>query len=185
MRALDVLPEYALVPKDVADVSLLVAGVPFPKDFETRLKNVYKRLFRVYAHMYHSHIEKIITLGAEPHLNTCFKHFMYFILEFSLVERKELEPLAEICKVRGVRTCRSNLAGEVVSINSYGLELAGSRARTAAPCRQVVGRAFGVDLGSMQLHCMRYAECAMSPVTRQAKVCASVEGQRQTIDRDA
>jgi len=38
-------------------------GVPFPKDFETRLKNIYKRLFRVYAHMYHSHIEKIITLG--------------------------------------------------------------------------------------------------------------------------
>ena len=37
--------------------------------------------------------------GAEPHLNTCFKHFMFFILEFSLVERKELEPLAEICKV--------------------------------------------------------------------------------------
>jgi hypothetical protein len=49
---------------------------------------------------YHSHIEKIIALGAEPHLNTCFKHFMYFILEFSLVERKELEPLAEICTVR-------------------------------------------------------------------------------------
>ena len=102
MRGMEVLPEYALVPKDMADVSLLIAGVPFPKDFETRLKNVYKRLFRVYAHMYHSHIEKIITLGAEPHLNTCFKHFMYFILEFSLVERKELEPLAEICKVRAV-----------------------------------------------------------------------------------
>jgi len=29
---------------------------------------------------------------------------MYFILEFSLVERKELEPLAEICKV-GVCVC--------------------------------------------------------------------------------
>jgi hypothetical protein len=29
---------------------------------------------------------------------------MYFILEFSLVERKELEPLAEICKV-GARVC--------------------------------------------------------------------------------
>lgn len=101
MQGMEVLPEYALVPKDMADASLLIAGVPFPKDFETRLKNVYKRLFRVYAHMYHSHIEKIITLGAEPHLNTCFKHFMYFILEFSLVERKELEPLAEICKVRG------------------------------------------------------------------------------------
>ena len=49
--------------------------------------------------MYHSHVEAIIALGAEAHLNTCFKHFMYFILEFGLVERKELEPLAEICSV--------------------------------------------------------------------------------------
>ena len=49
--------------------------------------------------MYHSHVESIIALGAEAHLNTCFKHFMYFILEFALVERKELEPLVEICMV--------------------------------------------------------------------------------------
>jgi hypothetical protein len=42
---------------------VLLPGVPFPKDFEGRLKNIYKRLFRVYAHMYHSHIEKIISLG--------------------------------------------------------------------------------------------------------------------------
>ena len=69
------------------------------------MKNIFKRLFRVYAHMYHSHIEKIIALGAEPHLNTCFKHFMYFVLEFSLVERKELEPLAEICKVKAQHDC--------------------------------------------------------------------------------
>ncbi len=65
-----------------------------------RVKNIFKRLFRVYAHMYHSHVESIIALGAEAHLNTCFKHFMYFILEFGLVERKELEPLVEICMVR-------------------------------------------------------------------------------------
>jgi MOB kinase activator 1 len=65
-----------------------------------RVKNIFKRLFRVYGHMYHSHVESIIALGAEAHLNTCFKHFMYFILEFNLVERKELEPLVEICMVR-------------------------------------------------------------------------------------
>jgi len=67
-----------------------------------RVKNIFKRLFRVYGHMYHSHIEKIIALGAEPHLNTCFKHFMYFITEFSLIERKELEPLKEICAGLGM-----------------------------------------------------------------------------------
>ena len=33
-------------------------------------------------------------LGAEPHLNTCFKHYMYFVYEFNLIPRKEeLAPL--------------------------------------------------------------------------------------------
>ena len=33
---------------------------------------IFKRLFRVYAHIYHSHFQKIVSLGAEAHLNTCF-----------------------------------------------------------------------------------------------------------------
>lgn len=32
-------------------------------------------------------------LEAEPHLNTSFKHFVYFIDEFKLVDNKELTPL--------------------------------------------------------------------------------------------
>ena len=36
-------------------------------------------------------------LGAEPHLNTCFKHYMYFVYEFNLIPRKEeLQPLQEL-----------------------------------------------------------------------------------------
>ena len=36
-------------------------------------------------------------LGAEPHLNTCFKHYMYFVNEFDLIPRKEeLQPLQEL-----------------------------------------------------------------------------------------
>ena len=58
------------------------AGVPFPKDFEGRLKNIYKRLFRVYAHMYHSHIEKIISLGTTLGLIAC--HLFSFISVRSL-----------------------------------------------------------------------------------------------------
>jgi MOB kinase activator 1 len=38
----------------------------------------------------------VVQLGAEPHLNTCFKHFVYFIEEFGLVEKKELAPLQEL-----------------------------------------------------------------------------------------
>jgi len=35
-------------------------------------------------------------LSAETHLNTCFKHFIYFIDQFNLVDQKELAPLAEL-----------------------------------------------------------------------------------------
>jgi MOB kinase activator 1 len=48
-------------------------GVPFPKTFPDTVKKIFKRLFRVYAHMYHSHFPKIVALGEEPHLNTSFK----------------------------------------------------------------------------------------------------------------
>jgi len=33
----------------------------------------------------------------EPHVNTCYKHFYYFVCEFNLVDKKELEPLVSFC----------------------------------------------------------------------------------------
>eukprot|EP00123_Amoebidium_parasiticum_P005900 comp16976_c0_seq1/m.15624 comp16976_c0_seq1/g.15624 ORF comp16976_c0_seq1/g.15624 comp16976_c0_seq1/m.15624 type:complete len:216 (-) comp16976_c0_seq1:714-1361(-) len=71
-------------------------GVPFPKTFPGVAKNILKRLFRVYAHIYHSHFNKIVSLGEEAHLNTSFKHFIFFIQEFNLIEKKELAPLQEL-----------------------------------------------------------------------------------------
>lgn len=50
-----------------------VLGVPFPKNFRETVRNIFKRLFRVYAHIYHSHFPKIVALGEEAHLNTSFK----------------------------------------------------------------------------------------------------------------
>merc|ERR1712166_1123296 len=75
----------------------LQLGTPFPKNFgSTVVKTIFKRLFRVYAHIYHSHFEKIVGLGAEAHLNTCYKHFIYFVSEFNLVDDKELNALADL-----------------------------------------------------------------------------------------
>jgi MOB kinase activator 1 len=70
--------------------------VPFSKNFQSIIKVIFKRLFRVYAHMYHSHFHHIMSLGLEYHLNTCFKHFIFFIDQFKLVDSKELAPLAEL-----------------------------------------------------------------------------------------
>lgn len=35
-------------------------------------------------------------MGAEAHVNTCYKHFYYFVTELNLIDRKELEPLVSV-----------------------------------------------------------------------------------------
>ena len=73
-----------------------VIGVPFPRNFFQIIKVIFKRLFRVYAHIYYTHFPHIVKLGCQYHINTCFKHFIFFIERFNLVEPKELAPLAEL-----------------------------------------------------------------------------------------
>eukprot|EP01137_Pigoraptor_chileana_P006075 Opistho-2@50019 len=71
-------------------------GVAFPKTFLPTVKNIFKRLFRVFAHVYFHHFDKLQSIGAEAHVNTCYKHFYLFVTEFQLIEPKELEPLKEL-----------------------------------------------------------------------------------------
>lgn len=64
---------------------------PFPADFVgTYVKDIFKRMFRVFAIIYHRHFDKIQELDAAAHLNTCFKHFLFFSFAFSLIDDKEL-----------------------------------------------------------------------------------------------
>jgi len=71
-------------------------GNGFPSNFHRIVSTIFKRMFRVYAHMYHSHAQQLRELGAEAHLNTCFKHFIFFTQAFGLVDRRELAPLQEL-----------------------------------------------------------------------------------------
>jgi len=68
----------------------------FGRSFLPTVKKILSRMFRVYAHVYHTHWEKVKSLGAEAHINTCFKHFYYFTSEFQLIEEKDLEPLKSL-----------------------------------------------------------------------------------------
>lgn len=58
---------------------MFFTGVPFPKNFLSIAKTILKRLFRVYAHIYHQHFTEVVQLGEEAHLNTSFKHFIFFV----------------------------------------------------------------------------------------------------------
>lgn len=72
------------------------AGVEFPKDFSNIVKSICKKLLRVFAHMYHSHFDKILCLQGEGHFNTLFIHFYCFVQEFGLVDKKEFIPLNDL-----------------------------------------------------------------------------------------
>lgn len=69
------------------------SGTPFPKNFMQVAKKILSRLFRVFVHVYIHHFDRVSQMGAEAHVNTCYKHFYYFVIEFNLMDHKELEPL--------------------------------------------------------------------------------------------
>ncbi|KAM0790190.1 MOB kinase activator 1B [Microbotryomycetes sp. NB124-2] len=71
-------------------------GVPFPRNFQTTVKSIVRRLFRVYAHLYNHHFAQLCALSIEAHINTSYRHFLLFVNEFNLIEKKELVPLAEL-----------------------------------------------------------------------------------------
>lgn len=60
------------------------------------VKQIFNRLFRLYAIIYTSHYMDVESVGAVPHLNTSFKHFMYFVFEFDLVKEQEFGALPDI-----------------------------------------------------------------------------------------
>lgn len=72
------------------------AGDKFPADFAKRVAAIFKRMFRVYGHIYCHHLSQIVLLGAEAHLNTCFRHFYLFSRQFNLIEDAELAPLQDL-----------------------------------------------------------------------------------------
>jgi len=72
----------------------------FPRDFiSTTVRPIFRQLFRVFAHIYHQHYEKILHLEEEAHLNTLFAHFISFSNEYDLLDKKEIAPLQELIEL--------------------------------------------------------------------------------------
>lgn len=46
----------------------LVPDSSYPKKFHAICSTIYKRFFRIYAHIYHSHFKEIQALGADAHV---------------------------------------------------------------------------------------------------------------------
>ncbi|KAJ3024149.1 hypothetical protein HKX48_005549 [Thoreauomyces humboldtii] len=94
-------PEYiefllGWVDSQLDDETIFPTSDEFPPQFIVVVKQIFKRLFRFYAHVYHNHLSQLEDVGEDRHLNTCFKHFILFVTEFDLVDSRELQPLASI-----------------------------------------------------------------------------------------
>lgn len=72
-------------------------GEPFPPGFRTEiLQPLYRRLARVFAHLYFAHWREVAdfsVLNAAAHLNTVFKHYVAFGREHGLLPEGELDPV--------------------------------------------------------------------------------------------
>lgn len=83
--------------------TLLNENLIFPESYDYNfsyysptLKRVFTRLFRCFSIIYTSHYTTVEELNATAHMNTLFKHFMYFNWEYNIVDDFELEVIYEI-----------------------------------------------------------------------------------------
>lgn len=95
-RYIEYLMEWVENQVENAELFPKTPGAKYSPKFREVVRTILRRLFRIYAHIYHCHFRDVCSLGAEAHLNTCFKHFVYFVQEFKLIDNSELAPLQEI-----------------------------------------------------------------------------------------
>ncbi len=68
-------------------------NVPFPKNFNKIVKDIFKKILRIYIHILYNHFEVVRKLGFEAHVNSSLKHFVVFGLVHKVIPKKELDPL--------------------------------------------------------------------------------------------
>lgn len=79
----------------------------FPENFFTDVKTIFRQIFRIYAHIYHSHwINPFWHItGSNPpssgwtDLNSCFVHFITVAKLFGLLSDKDLEPMQPLIDI--------------------------------------------------------------------------------------
>lgn len=77
----------------VAHETILELGRDFAPSFPSTAKHIYKQLFRIFAHIYHSHFTSIVHLSLEAHWNSLFAHYVAFGKEYDLLDVSDLKDL--------------------------------------------------------------------------------------------
>jgi MOB kinase activator 1 len=95
-KHIDYLMNWIQSQLDNEQIFPTIIGNIFPKNFLPITKQIFERLFRVFAHIYCEHYQQVVQLNQDSHLNTLFKHFILFSNEFNLIEKKDLMPLQDL-----------------------------------------------------------------------------------------
>ena len=61
--------------------------------FKETARTIFKRLFRIYAHMYYSHFKSMESRGQHVLLNRSFRHFIVFAKKHDLITSVDMKPL--------------------------------------------------------------------------------------------
>ena len=69
-----------------------------PKEFKPTLTKIFKRLFRVYAHMFYSHQKHMENLQINDSVTVSFRHFYVFCNTNKLLNKDDIEPLKDMTK---------------------------------------------------------------------------------------
>jgi MOB kinase activator 1 len=95
-------PEYVRVLFDWVDAELAntahfpSGGGKYPKDFKAIVAKIMSRLFRVDAHLYAGHMDRMNGTETIRHMNSSLKHFLLFSKKYNLVPREQFEPIKQI-----------------------------------------------------------------------------------------
>ncbi|KAL0230852.1 hypothetical protein PCE1_003229 [Barthelona sp. PCE] len=73
------------------------ANESWPSDFDSIVKTCFRRLFRVFAHLYTKHYETMEHCHIEQSVNSTLKHFLFFVKEYNLINESEFRPIANLC----------------------------------------------------------------------------------------
>jgi len=65
----------------------------FPSQFPAMVKQMYRQLLRIFAHIFHAHYPVLLHLHSEGHFNSLFAHFLAFGKEFDILDVRDIRGL--------------------------------------------------------------------------------------------
>ncbi|KAI9712947.1 MAG: hypothetical protein M1828_001506 [Chrysothrix sp. TS-e1954] len=71
----------------------------FPQSFESDIRNLYRQMFRCYAHLYHAHWLLFYHMSAYKELNTCCIHFINVGRLWDLLSDRDMKPLQPLIDI--------------------------------------------------------------------------------------